>query len=242
MESSHNAETDSADKRQSGKTKKRRGPESLGSLAVVSERKEPDTGRIGHMLMAAEAEPTARAGRTALEGAGKDSERLARSLSGRRAETMSRSELLELSEHIMIDGSSLRQIYETHLVGERGLRRLMAEYQHDGDLKKALRQEIIEREIDFERDPAVRDMAAYQAPADDSSGTTGKAALKALLDKAAEAAEGRNEETAFFKARARFEARELHQHKQRRRLLDLATVLIILILLTLIAMLSMSRL
>ena len=57
----------------------------------------------------------------------------------------------------MIDGSSLRQIYETRLVGERGLRRLVAEHLRGGDLKRAFRREITEREIDFERDPAMRD-------------------------------------------------------------------------------------
>jgi hypothetical protein len=71
--------------------------------------------------------------------------------------SLSRAELLNLSEQIQVDGSSLRQIYETHLVGERGLRRLVAEHLQGGDIKKALRQEIVEREIDFERDPVLRD-------------------------------------------------------------------------------------
>jgi hypothetical protein len=92
--------------------------------------------------------------------------------------TMNRSELLLLSEKIVVDGASLRQVYETHLVGERGLRRLVSEYLQGRDIKKALRRELIEREIDFERDPALRDRARS------SVNKSGKGALTTLLQEA----------------------------------------------------------
>src|SRR5581483_10545439 len=59
-------------------------------------------------------------------------------------ETMNRAELLSLSETITIDGSSLRQIFETKLIGENGLRRLIREFALGGDLKSILRHEILE--------------------------------------------------------------------------------------------------
>ena len=72
-------------------------------------------------------------------------------------ETLSRAELLSISEHIGVETSSLRNVYETHLIGEHALRRLVAEYLQGGDVQMALRREIVEHEIDHERDPALRD-------------------------------------------------------------------------------------
>ena len=65
--------------------------------------------------------------------------------------------LLELGADIEINGNSLRHAYESHLIGEGGLRRLVAEHLQGGDLPKALRREITEHEMDFERDPKLRD-------------------------------------------------------------------------------------
>jgi hypothetical protein len=81
-------------------------------------------------------------------------------LSNLKAQTMNRAELLRVAQKIMIDGSSLRQIYETHLVGEKGMRRIIAVYLRGGNVKRALRRELIQREIDFERDPDLRDQGS----------------------------------------------------------------------------------
>jgi hypothetical protein len=184
---------------------------------------------IGHTLITAETKPDNAA---------------AKRLSGKRIETLNRAQLLELSEKIIIDGSSLRQIYETHLIGERGLRRLAAEYIQGGDLKQALRQEIIERERDFERDPAMRDKLPDSPMSSDDDALTrqsAKSALDELLDKVDIAPGTQKEETAFFKARARYEAQELHLHKQQRRIIDISLGTIILILLALVIFLFMKR-
>lgn len=159
---------------------------------------------------------------------------------GKRIETLSRAELMDLSEKILIDGSSLRQIYETHLIGERGLRRLVAEHLRDGDLHKALRHEIIEREIDFERDPVMRDMVPVQIPSA-ADAAPGKAALNQLLEGVDLANEDRGEEAAFFKARAIYEANQLNQHKQQRRLIDISLAAIISLLLLLVIVLYLMR-
>lgn len=212
---------------ESSKSKRRRsgiiGP--LVSGAKTAERLTADKQapeHIGHMAITTEAKPTSRAAE------------------GKRVETLSRAELMELSEKVVIDGSSLRQIYETHLVGERGLRRLLAEHMHGGDLKEALHREIIEREIDFERDPGLRDMAPIQIP-DDVSTDKGKAALEKLLEQADLVSEDKSEEAAFFKARAIYESSQLHQHKQQRRMLDTSLAIVITILLILVITLLIRR-
>ena len=98
---------------------------------------------------------------------------------GKQAETMSRSELLGLSEKIAVDGTTLRQIYETQLISEKGMRRIVAEHLRGGNVAKALRRELVERQIDFERDPILRDK-------NHGGGSLGggKSALGAMLVKA----------------------------------------------------------
>jgi hypothetical protein len=75
-----------------------------------------------------------------------------------KVQTLNRSELLAISQKIRVEGTNLRKVYETHLVGERGLRRLVSEYLRGGNIQKALRKEIVERQIDFEKDPFLRDL------------------------------------------------------------------------------------
>lgn len=74
-----------------------------------------------------------------------------------KAQTIKRDELLAIASSIEIEGTKLSAIYENNLLGEMGLRRVVAEYLRGGNVKKVLRQEMIEREIDFERDPVLRD-------------------------------------------------------------------------------------
>lgn len=212
---------------------------------------------IGHMLMtASEKAPVSHTGKSAVEAVRRSAKALERSVerslrpsAEKRAETLSRAELMNLSEQIVVDGSSLRQIYETHLVGERGLRRLIDEHLHGGDLKKALRREIIEREIDFERDPAIRDMAPPANPAtggEAGAGTakTGKASqttLNKMLEQAATEIQDSNEEAAFFKARALYEAQQLRQHKQQRHWVDVSLAVTIAVLVILVLVLLGRR-
>jgi hypothetical protein len=203
---------------------------------LATEKQAPE--HIGHMAITTEAKPTGRATRTTVERPDQPSR--AASTTEKRVETLSRAELLELSEKVIIDGSSLRQIYETHLIGERGLRRLLDEHLHGGDLKKALRREIIEREIDFERDPGLRDMAPVQIPSANNP-SQGKAALEKLLERADIVNDDQGEEAAFFKARATYEASQLQQHKQQRRLADISVAVIIIALLALVITLYMMR-
>jgi hypothetical protein len=154
----------------------------------------------------------------------------------KRAETMNRTELMRISEKIIIEGSSLRQIYETHLIGERGLRRLVAEHLRGGDLKKVLRREIVEREIDFERDPIMRDHAPQAA----GGSTTASTALNGLLKQAGVTSSDK-EEVAFLKARAAYESKEQAQQKKQRHLIDVSFAGTILILVVLVIILLITH-
>ncbi|MDL2341774.1 MAG: hypothetical protein QFB87_01700 [Patescibacteria group bacterium] len=131
--------------------------------------------RIGHVLVAASAERVVRRPELTAKKVSKTEILTAK----KQAETMSRNELLALSEKVLVDGTNLRQIYETQLVSERGLRRLVAEHLRGGNVSRALRRELIERQIDFERDPILRDKAHGEAVV-----SSGKAVFSKLLAQA----------------------------------------------------------
>ncbi len=73
------------------------------------------------------------------------------------AGSMLRTDLLRLSDKITVEGASLRHMYENHLFGEGALRRLVQAHLSGKELLPLVKREIIERQIDFERDPILRD-------------------------------------------------------------------------------------
>lgn len=93
------------------------------------------------------------------EEAGKRTERL-RDVSAekpaKRSEMMDRAELLEAGAAIAVGATNLRRVFETHLISEQGLRRLVHEHERGGDVRAALRQELVEKEKSYERDPHLR--------------------------------------------------------------------------------------
>jgi hypothetical protein len=193
----------------------------------VATKRAPE--HIGHVLVDVEAKDAgsvARAEKTAAEIKAKNI--------NKETLTMSRQELLAVSEKIRVEGTSLRQIYETRLVGERGLRRLVAEHLRGGDVKRQLRNEIVEREIDFERDPLLRDRAS-------SEEGMGSSTLKELLEKAGANQTGESEEIAFYRARAAFESEEQDRQKQQRRVLDVGMITSIVVLAIIIVLLLFER-
>ena len=134
--------------------------------------------RIGHVLVAASA---TRVGDERLKTESKPSKMEGPAIK-KRADTMTRSELLAISETVQVDGTSLRQIYETKQISEKGLRRLVTEHLRSGNVARALRKELVEHEIDFERDPILRDRGSSNS-AQRGSGA-GKTALSGLLAQA----------------------------------------------------------
>lgn len=72
-------------------------------------------------------------------------------------QVMKKAELIKVAEKIKIDGTTLKKIFENQLITEKGLRRIVSTFLRGGNVKRALNREIMERQIDFERDPLMRD-------------------------------------------------------------------------------------
>jgi len=169
-----------------------------------------------------------------------------KNMAGSKIETMNRADLIKLSEKIDIDGTSLRQIFETKLVGENGLRRLIKEYINGDDLSKALRYEVIEHNKDFERDPAMRDLGSFPVsanasanPHDDESEPTTN--LESFIKKAESSLPTTDHEEDYLKAKEQFERAQKASHKRQLRSIDVIFVAIFVILLILIIILIASR-
>ncbi|HWT56080.1 MAG TPA: hypothetical protein VN031_03570 [Candidatus Microsaccharimonas sp.] len=96
---------------------------------------------------------------------------------------MSTREVLALAADITIEGTSLKKIYEAKQITEPGLRRLAQEHLRGGDLKRGLQKERIVKQMQYERDPQMRDrLAASYASVDAAqpqSATEGRAHLLA---------------------------------------------------------------
>lgn len=153
-------------------------------------------------------------------------------------ETLSRNDLLELSSKIIVESTSLRQVYESRQIGEKALRRIVSEHLRGGDVRKALRAEITQHEIDFERDPILRDQA-HQAQHDQIAG--GKT-LEALLQRA-DASLGRQSDA----GRAANETQSSHQPQEQasrehqQRLVTMSLTSIIVVLSVIVIVLLMTR-
>ena len=154
-----------------------------------------------------------------------------------RPDTMSNQDLLKLSEQIEVNGTNLRRIYETQLIGEKGLRRIVSEYESGGDLKKAIKHEIEEREKDFERDPVMRDTAS------DSLSLTGagQQSLEQMIKKAEAAIAGSAEEHAFLRAKASYEKRDKASSYMQPRVINSVFVVIVAILVAIIVLLGLLK-
>lgn len=212
----------------------------------IPRKQEAKPEQIGHMLLSNEAQPElspkplAEAAESSMQAEKKLKIEASpiEPVSGKRLDMLNRAELLKLGEKIEINGNSLKHIHETHLIGERGLRRLIAEHLQGGDLSRALRREITEHERDFERDPVMRDIA----PMTTASFDGGKnAALEKLLQRADVSMVESGEQTPAFKAPARRKTVSRHHHFQYRRLLDVFLTLTIATLLLLIIIIYLVR-
>lgn len=114
---------------------------------------------------------------------------------------MQLSELLALAEKIDIEGSSLRTIFEARQITESGLRRIAGEFLRGGDVQKAVRQERMVKEMQFERDPQMRDrLAASYAEVEAARPQTSQQGLADLL--------GPNQQAPISKSDERPEAQQ----------------------------------
>lgn len=188
--------------------------------------------RLGQMVINAEA-PTRVVERTRVERP----DNIRQAFRPEEVKTMHRNELLELSEKIVIEGASLRRIYESRLIGEKQLRHLVGEYLAGKDIRRDLRREMVEREIDFERDPLLRDRVRSHLT--DSGG----GALNDLLANAGALPDENADYNDSRKAAdARYEAAKAAQKaKRRRRTTDTAMVTVIVVLALVVIFLVVGR-
>jgi len=163
-----------------------------------------------------------------------------------KVDTLNRADILKLSEQIEIDGTSLRQIYETKLLGENGLRRLIKEYISGGDLQKALKFEIMERDKDFERDPIMRDMASSTVSSNSLASNNSieddqPTDLASLIKKAEKSLPVDQEEESFYKAKTQFELKSIKSQQKQLRRIDALLITIISVLTILVIIIFISR-
>lgn len=71
-------------------------------------------------------------------------------------ETLSRSELLLAAAEVSVGATNLRRVFETNLISEHGLRRLLQEHERGGNVRESLERELVEKEMSYERDPRLR--------------------------------------------------------------------------------------
>jgi hypothetical protein len=184
--------------------------------------------KIGHVLMTAEDRPSYAAHRPPTE-----SKPVLKS--NQRIETMDRQDLLDLSDKVAVNDTTLRRVYENHLVGERGLRRMVETYMHGGNVEKVLREEMLEREIDFERDPVLRDRPKR------GSGEPSGSTLKKMLEKVDTSTSSDQEARAILEARQAYQDAEIKKAQNRRRVVDTTLTGTILVLLAVILLLAITR-
>ncbi len=94
---------------------------------------------------------------------------------------LSKNELVKVAENIKIDGTTLKKIFESHLISENGLRRVISTFLRGGNIKRALNREILQRQIDFEKDPILRD--SFGEPEAEKQEVIVKESVNSLLEK-----------------------------------------------------------
>ena len=73
---------------------------------------------------------------------------------------LSRSELLTAAAEVTVGATNLRRVFETNLISEQGLRRLIEMHENGGNIRESLEREIVEKEMSYERDPRLRNRTA----------------------------------------------------------------------------------
>lgn len=196
----------------------------------------PKPERIGKVLVAAEVAPRP----TKLVERQPEAPKPSAETIEKQVATLTRNELLSLSEKVVVEGSTLRQVYETHLVSERGLRRLVTEYLRGGDVQRAFKRELVEREIDFERDPILRDNVRRQLKGS-STGNSSPTLQKMLAQAGVAADENTAQDLARARAQQLKDVRQQSKQHKRRVAADVSLITIIAVLLAIITILAIER-
>lgn len=95
----------------------------------------------------------------------------------RKVEDYTTRELVAAAEKIRIDGTTLKELYATHRLDEKALRRVVRAFIEGRSVREALSHELLEKELRYERDPKMR---AARKAAGASSGPASVAAVAGL--------------------------------------------------------------
>jgi len=77
--------------------------------------------------------------------------------------SMTREEVAKAADEIIVGAATVRQVFETNLISERGMRRVVAEAKRGGDIRRVLAEEMMIKETGYERDPRLRDQPVRHA-------------------------------------------------------------------------------
>lgn len=77
-------------------------------------------------------------------------------LKNKSVENLSTAELKHAAEKVRIEGVSLRELLDSRRLDERGARRVMVEYLRGGNVGEVLSRELMEKELQYERDPRMK--------------------------------------------------------------------------------------
>ena len=71
---------------------------------------------------------------------------------------LSDKEIIAISEKLKINDLSLKQIFQNREISFNGVKRVVLEYLTTGNFEKILKSELVLHQIDFEKDPKLRDI------------------------------------------------------------------------------------
>jgi|GEM_PF-2085020 len=77
--------------------------------------------------------------------------------------SMTREEVAKAADEIIVGAATVRHVFETNLISERGMRRVVAEAKRGGDVRRVLAEEMMIKETGYERDPRLRDQPVRHA-------------------------------------------------------------------------------
>lgn len=147
-------------------------------------------------------------------------------------------ELLSVASKIKVENIPLKKAYMDRIITEKGLRRIVEAYFRGMNVKKVFKRELIQKEIDFERDPALRDQGV-----DLGEFTERKTSIEDLVEQAG--INWKNQETEYLplpKKESKLASIKIKDKTQKNfKLLDFILFSIILILMATVLIIFISK-
>lgn len=181
--------------------------------AVPTALPEREAERLGHVIVAAEQKPRPQP----------------------EPSSVKKIELLAKSADIKVGGTTLKEAYEDKHLSDRALERLVVEHERGKDILPLLKQEVIEKEKDYERDPQLRD--SKRPTAERPGSHSGR------LDELLQKLEPKNTDSSAAQhvAEARVEASRLERQARRNQQADVALTATIAVLTVIVFILLLTR-